>query len=197
MVQTSITYKLAALSEDAIGAADRIFTTRFGLQVHEIRVLRLIADAPGVTFTALSRLTKFERSATSRIVTRLIRNGFVRRVSDEADARQFQLFVTPKGEELRGRADPLTLDIEGEILSVLSEAERDAFRSAVERLSGWVHGDFLGILAERYPEVVAPKPTIVTGRAARENLRTPGKTRAAGPRVGASATKERAKATIA
>lgn len=169
MVQTSITYKLAALSEDAIGSASRIFTKRFGLHVHQIRVLRLIADEPGITFTQLARQSKIERSATSRIVSKLIRGGFVRRVNVDSDARQFQLFVTAKGLKLRERADPLTVEIEGLIMSVLDEGERRVFNAAVEKLSAWVHGDYGGILAARYPEVAQPKPRARAAPSARKS----------------------------
>lgn len=153
MVQTSITYKLASLSEDAIASADLIFRQRFGLHIHEIRVLRLIADAPGVTFTELTRLTKLDRSATSRMVTRLIKAGYVKRVAASDDARRFQLYVTPKATRLRERADPLTQELEELIFSVLLPAERRGFEDCVERMSAWVHGDFLDVLSARYPEV--------------------------------------------
>ena len=162
MAQTSITYQLASISEDAIAAADRMFMKRFGLHVHEIRVLRLIGDQPGVTFTVLARQTKFERSATSRILSRLIRNGFVRRVNDKVDARQFRLFVSAKGARLREQADPLTHDIESLMLSILDEEQQAQFASALSRLSGWINAEFTALLAERYPEVAGPP-----GRAAR------------------------------
>ena len=156
MAQTSITYQLAAIAEDAIGAADRLFITRFGLHVHEIRVLRLIADQPSVTFTVLARQTKFERSATSRILSKLIKNGYVRRVNDKEDARQFQLFVTAKGLRLREKADPLTEDIEDLMLSALSADDRRRFMDSIGKLSAWIHSDFTSLLAERHPETGAP-----------------------------------------
>ena len=54
MLKRSITYQLASIAEDGIGKATRIFESRFGWNVYEIRVLRLIRATPGITFTALA-----------------------------------------------------------------------------------------------------------------------------------------------
>ena len=66
MLRQSLTYKLASVSEDAITLSARLFTKRFGIDVHHLRILRLIGDRPGLTFTDLAAETKFERTATSR-----------------------------------------------------------------------------------------------------------------------------------
>ncbi len=156
VARQSLTYQLASISEDAVGLADRMFKQRFGLHVHDLRVLRLIDDQPGVTFTALATQTKIERSATSRIVTRLIKAGYVRRKNDARDARQFQLTATAKARALRERADPLTADIEALVLSVLPAAKRRQFLEMLDALAGWLQADFARILAERYPELASP-----------------------------------------
>jgi DNA-binding MarR family transcriptional regulator len=152
MLRQSFTYQLASIAEDAVGPAARLFRTRFGLDVHELRVLRLIDDQPGVTFTSLARQTKFERSATSRILSRLIKSGLVRRKIDDNDARQFLLHVTQKGRALRERADPLSLELEALIMSTLTAAERQDFRRILDKLSRWLDSEFPGELQARYPE---------------------------------------------
>ncbi|MDE2577208.1 MAG: winged helix-turn-helix transcriptional regulator [Hyphomicrobiales bacterium] len=157
MTRGSITFQLAAISEDANRLGDKIFVKRFGMYVHEVRVLRLVGDQPGVTFTLLAQQTRFERSATSRILSRLIKGGYVKRVNDREDARQFGLFITAKGQKLRERADPLTADVEALLLSVLDQQERRRFMAAIAVLADWLHGDFKSRLAARYPEVEAPK----------------------------------------
>lgn len=152
MFKESVTYQLASISEDAVGAAARLFKERFRLNVHELRVLRLIDDQPGVTFTSLARQTKFERSATSRILSRLIKQGLVRREIDEADARHFLLHVSPAGKALRDKADPLSREMEGLVLSALSEAERVEFRRLLDKVSGWLATGFPTEVKRRYPK---------------------------------------------
>ena len=152
MLRQSFTYQLASIADDAVGAAARLFENRFGFNVHELRVLRLIDDQPGVTFTSLAKQTRFERSATSRILSRLIKGGLVRREIDEDDARQFRLFVTPAGKALRERADPLSLEMEALILSNLTPAERNEFRRILDKLSTWLYAEFVPELERRYPD---------------------------------------------
>lgn len=142
MLRQSVTYQLASIAEDAVRPAARLFESRFGLNVHELRVLRLIDDQPGVTFTSLARQTKFERSATSRILSRLIKAGLVRREIDEDDARHFRLFSTQAAKDLRKDADPLSLEMETLLLSTLSDEERRELRRLLDKLSGWVKDEF-------------------------------------------------------
>lgn len=155
MLRQSFTYQLASISEDAIGPAAKLFESRFGLNVHELRVLRLIDDQPGVTFTRLAQLTRFERSATSRILSRLIKAGLARREIDEDDARQFRLHVTARGKALREKADPLSLELEALILSTLTAGERKEFRRILDKLSQWLNTTFVTELEARYPDAAA------------------------------------------
>jgi DNA-binding MarR family transcriptional regulator len=152
MLQQSFTYQLASISENAIKPAAQLFERRFGLHVQELRVLRLIGDQPGVNFTTLAAQTRVERSATSRILSRLIKSDLVRRELDEHDARQFRLFITDKGTGLRERADPLSLELEELILSALSHEERQQFRRTLDKLSDWLEREFQGALARSYKE---------------------------------------------
>lgn len=152
MLRQSFTYQLASISEGAIGPAAKLFESRFGLDVHELRVLRLIDDQPGVTFTSLAKQTRFERSATSRILSSLMKAGLVRRENDEKDARQFRLNVTQTGKALRERADPLSLELETLILSTLSASERQEFRRILDKLSHWIDSEFVDELEKRYPD---------------------------------------------
>lgn len=152
MLSQSFTYQLASIAENAVVPAARLFEQRFGLDVHELRVLRLIDDQPGVTFTILSQQTRFERSATSRILSRLVKAGLVERAIDEHDARQFRLRATPSGKALRQRADPLSLEIEALILSALTADEQAQFRKILDKLNLWLNLEFLPELERRYPD---------------------------------------------
>ena len=152
MLDRSLTYHLASIAEDGIGNATRIFESRFGLNVYEIRVLRLIQDTPGITFTQLAAMTKFERSATSRMLSRLIKAGLVARENSPRDARQFTLTMTDKGANLCAGADPLSLELEGMMLEPLSDAQREAFRSMLATVLAWVREGYAEKVADRFPE---------------------------------------------
>ena len=152
MLKRSITYQLASIAEDGIGKATRIFESRFGWNVYEIRVLRLIRATPGVTFTALAETTRFERTATSRMLSRLTKAGLVKRVNSVEDARRFGLTLTRRGEDLCDKADPLSLELETMMLEPLTAEQRKAFRSMVATVLDWVGDGYGEKVAARFPE---------------------------------------------
>lgn len=155
MLKQSLTYLFASIAEEGVGRADRLFEQRFGWKVRELRVLRLVRDKPGITFTELARLTRFERSATSRILTRLIEAGLVRRVSVEEDGRRFKLTATAKGVRLCARADPLSLELEELMLAPLTARQRSELLAKMERVRAWVEGGYAARIAERFPDIEA------------------------------------------
>jgi DNA-binding MarR family transcriptional regulator len=160
MLDRSLTYHLSAITEDGIGYANHIFETRFGWSVRELRVLRIVRSTPGVTFTALAALTKFDRSLTSRILSSLIKTGLIERTNSPEDARIFTLKATGKGEALCARADPLTADLEALMLKPLAENEREAFLAMIGRVRTWVQEGYGAEVAKRYPEMGARSPRV-------------------------------------
>ncbi|MDE2364606.1 MAG: MarR family transcriptional regulator [Hyphomicrobiales bacterium] len=152
MLKRSITYQLASIAEDGIGKATRIFESRFGWTVYEIRVLRLIRAAPGITFTELAQTTRFERTATSRMLSRLTKAGLVKRSNLAQDARRFGLTLTRRGEDLCDKADPLSLELETMMLEPLTAEQRKAFRAMVATVLEWVREGYGEKVISRFPE---------------------------------------------
>jgi DNA-binding MarR family transcriptional regulator len=157
MLHRSLTYHLASISEDGIGHAERIFEARFGWNVREIRVLRLIRSNPDITFTELARRTKFERSLASRTLSKLLKAGLVNRANSATDARVFTLTATDAGIALCEKADPLSIELEALMLEPLTPEQRENFLKMVDQVRGWVQGGYIAKVAERFPEVAAKK----------------------------------------
>ena len=157
MLKQSLTYALASIAEEGIGNADRLFRQRFGWDVRELRVLRLVRDTPDITFTALARLTRFERSLTSRILTRMIKAGLIERIGVEGDGRQYTFVMTVEGERLCAEADPLSLEMEEMMLAPLTAEQRESLAAMMDAVLGWVTGGYRERILERFPEAGAPK----------------------------------------
>jgi DNA-binding MarR family transcriptional regulator len=151
MLSRSLTYNLSAIVEDGIGKAGHLFTARFGWNVRELRVLRLVRATPGITFTTLSAATKFERTLTSRILSRLIKAGMVARTNSKDDARVFTLRVTARGEALCAKADPLTEALEALMLEPLAADEREALLTMIEKLRSWVQTGYAVQVDKQFP----------------------------------------------
>jgi DNA-binding MarR family transcriptional regulator len=158
MLDRSLTYYLSSITEDGIGYANRIFETRFGWSVRELRVLRIVRATPGMTFTALSAMTKFDRGLTSRILSRLIKAGLIRRTNSAQDARIFTLEATSEGTTLCDRADPLTTELEMLMLKPLTSDEREAFLEMIAKVKAWVQQGYIHEVASRYPEMSTRTP---------------------------------------
>lgn len=112
--QGNAVYQLNILGDAAIKSIEARFVARVGFDIRTIRVLRLVGDAPGITFGEITDMTGLERSLTSRLIQILVRNDLVERRNDKADARRFGLHVTEEGMRARARADLIssrTLDL--------------------------------------------------------------------------------------
>ena len=157
MLKQSLTYLLTSIAEEGIGGADRLFEQRFGWKVRELRVLRLVRDTPGITFTELAELTRTERSATSRILTRMIKAGLLRRTNDAADARRFTLTATANGDKLCAQADPLSLEFEALMLAPLTARQRQELTTMMERLLAWVTGGYRDRVLQQFPETATTR----------------------------------------
>lgn len=133
-----LTYRLNIVAQEAITANDEIFLRETGCRIRDLRVLRLIDDAPGTTFAEIARITGFDRSLTSRIIQNLIGAGLIVRENSSEDARVFLLSTTQKGKETRQIARKLSDRLEVILTDPLSAQELRAFNEILARLGSWV-----------------------------------------------------------
>ncbi len=144
-----LTFRLDVLSAGAIRVANDVYMARCGLAVRELRILRLIDDNPGITFSEVTEETRFDRSLASRLLNGLLREGLIERENSAADARVFHLRTTKAGRERRRLATRIGQKLEAHLLKPLTESQRAALFETIELLTDWVHGDFADEL-ERY-----------------------------------------------
>lgn len=150
-VERHLTYRMDTLSSSAIDMVNAVYVQCCGLNVRELRILRLTDDNPGITFSDLAAETRFERSLTSRLLSRLIKDGLIRRKIGKTDARQFNLHTTAKGREMCGKATQIAGEVEEHFLTPLTPAERDTLDSCIQKLTEWVDGDGKGMIAQLMP----------------------------------------------
>jgi DNA-binding MarR family transcriptional regulator len=150
-VERHLTYRLDTLSSSAIEMANEVYVRSCGLNVRELRILRLTDDNPGITFSDLAAQTRFERSLTSRLLSKLSKEGLIRRTIGKKDARQFNLHTTAKGHGLCEKLAVIAGEMEEHLLSPLSVAEREALHSSIQKLIEWVDGDGKDIIGQLFP----------------------------------------------
>lgn len=136
-----LTYRLSVLAAKAIDANDAIFVSETGYKIRELRVLRLIDDAPGITFREIAAATGLERSLTSRLIRGLISNELIVRENSETDARVFRLTTSSKGKEVRALGRKVSDRLETVLTAPLTKDELNTMNELIDRLALWVSSD--------------------------------------------------------
>lgn len=136
-----LTYKLDKVASRAISENDALFMRDVDLNIRELRVLRLVDDNPGITFVEVSELTGLERTLTSRIIQKLIKDGLLERENSKKDARKFGLHATEKGKAARAKGRMVSDRLERLLLKPLSQEEEAMLNLLLNKLGVWVESD--------------------------------------------------------
>jgi len=132
-----LTFRLDQLSQTAMAKASQVYKAQLGLNIRELRVIRAIGDAPGLSSRALSEATFIEQTLISKHLRKLVDEGYVHRQLESADARKVALQLTTKGEAVRQEADRLGEEMERDFLSALTPEELDIFNRCLAKLRSW------------------------------------------------------------
>ena len=119
-------------------ALDRELRDQCGLPLAWYDVLLTLAEAPGgrLRMQDLAEAVLFSRSGVTRLVDRLVAEGFVRREQVESDRRGTFAVLTPPGRRALRRAAPVHVrGIERRFTAKLSAPEAEALREALAILS--------------------------------------------------------------
>ena len=127
-------YRLSVVTEAVSRALAAVYADRFALTRDEWLVLAQLADARELKATELGARTSLPKMAVSRAVTRLERDGLIARMPDAEDRRNLVVRLLPAGRTLYRKVETMVLERESFLREGMSEAERRALLSALERL---------------------------------------------------------------
>ena len=116
-------YKLGRMLAVGGSMVIRLCEGRFGITRREWRLIALLAQDDGVLSSQLAARAQLDRARTSRAITSLAAKKLVKRATGPADRREVRLTLTDAGRELHARLFPLVLEINHELLSVLTQAQ--------------------------------------------------------------------------
>ena len=131
-------FRLSVLSNRMTRAVARVYMKRFKLSAPEWRTMAVLWLLGAMTANGVVEHTAMDKVRVSRTVTRLLRTGHITRRTDPLDRRRAILELTPKGLGVYRQIVPRALAVEAEILQDLTDAERAAFESAIDKLEGRV-----------------------------------------------------------
>jgi len=88
----------------------------------------------GLSSPELARNMGLSASRVSRVVDKLVVNGYLDRNADTTDRRAITLCLTPKGKIIRGKIDKVRNDCEARLLESIPSEEMERFRDQISQI---------------------------------------------------------------
>jgi DNA-binding MarR family transcriptional regulator len=107
---------------------------RLGLHRGQPRLLRLLWEREGRTHSELARALHVQPATTTKMIQRMERAGFIRRVSDPHDERVSRVVLTEKGREVENEVNRALQGIERDALGRMSDDRCGLLRGLLEEL---------------------------------------------------------------
>jgi DNA-binding MarR family transcriptional regulator len=111
-----------------------VYQKRFGITIPEWRVIAHLAENRNVSIREIFVRVAMDKSKVSRAAARLELSGFVKKTVNSTDRRLIELQLTPKGQKLFEKIEPLALAYERDALAALSPREAELFRTLIGKL---------------------------------------------------------------
>ena len=127
-------YQLSVLAQLVSESLHDLYAEPFGLTVTQWRVMAALGRFAPLTASDVGKRIVMDKVAVSRAVAGLMQRGLVERATDRTDRRRASLRLSAKGRVMHGRIVPIALDYEARLNKALTEHERAAFNSLVDRL---------------------------------------------------------------
>jgi DNA-binding MarR family transcriptional regulator len=87
------------------------------------RVLAVLSSKGSLRQTDLAEMTSIDASTLSRLITRLVHDGLVRRTRSQADSREVAVQLTRKAETLLAKLVPIAVALQKEATRKLSKRD--------------------------------------------------------------------------
>ncbi|PYI56918.1 MarR family winged helix-turn-helix transcriptional regulator [Paenibacillus flagellatus] len=100
----------------------------FDITVDQWEILVVLWEKEGITQKELAERLVRDQTNVGRMLFKLEKKGFVRRVTDDTDRRAMRVYLTPKGREVREDILAPSIEAYNKTIAGLSEEDVDAFR---------------------------------------------------------------------
>lgn len=114
---------------------ESLHAAQYGISTGEFRCIKILAEKKQLNVNQMAHEMSLTSSRVTRIVDGLVAKKLVRRVSDKTDRRVFNLFLTPKGEELAQQCIKDHIKIHEEIIAHIPEEYHHQMIQLLEQLN--------------------------------------------------------------
>nr|WP_236589145.1 MarR family transcriptional regulator [Ramlibacter aurantiacus] len=124
-------HKLAATASHPI---TRLCEGRYGITRREWRLILTLGRTGRLLSTELARKARLDPARASRGISLLVEKGLAAREPRPNDRRYVEIILTAEGRRIYDEMLPIVLDINEQLLSGLTDAEREMLDSLFARL---------------------------------------------------------------
>src|SRR6185295_5322106 len=134
-------YVLAGSASHLLHRAEQLAAECFaelsqnGLTLRQFAVLAAIADEPGLSQSALVRVTGIDRSTLADMMSRMEERGLVVRTASATDARALSIQLSQDGAGVLRAMDKHARAADATVLDLLTKPKRRAFLATLIKLS--------------------------------------------------------------
>ena len=133
MEQENVLDLIYRFKADCIASEMRIME-EIGLSPAEYNGIAAINPGEHISGSAVSRKMQLSPSRASRVIDKMVKNGYLVRENDEADRRKCTVTLAPKGINIKKKIDTLKLHCDTRIRERLSEREMETFIHSLKKI---------------------------------------------------------------
>ncbi|XQW86309.1 MarR family winged helix-turn-helix transcriptional regulator [Thalassotalea piscium] len=133
-LQQFLPYRLSALSNRISQSLASKYSERFGINVHEWRILAALGEEAHLSSVALTNRIAMDKVAVSRAVKRLIEKGLLVKHLDNNDQRSHVLALTKHGVEMYQQLIPIALEHEKSMIANLTLKDKNDLLKLLSKL---------------------------------------------------------------
>ncbi len=133
-IQDSTLYRIHRLARSLFKASTNYYVPRFGLGVPEMRVLWVISDNAPLASSAVVDIAAMDKALVSRVMQRLVRNGYVTDSLDPRDQRKRVWTLTRAGQAMVEKLAVVRQARQARVLGCITARERKQLNDLLDRI---------------------------------------------------------------
>jgi DNA-binding MarR family transcriptional regulator len=114
-----------------------------GLHIGQGDLLTSLAEGEIIAVSESAKRLNIRPSSASKLIDRLVEQGFIRRFADPLDSRKSLIEITPSGALARSKVSRIQVEVEREVFSKITMSEKasidDRFDSIDRVLTSLMH----------------------------------------------------------
>lgn len=124
-LQQFLPYRLSVLSNRISDSLANKYRKRFGINVHEWRILSALGEEKKLSAVAITNRIAMDKVTVSRAVKKLIEKGLILKDLDSKDQRRYELALSAGGIKMYQQLVPIALAHEQEVIANLTSKDKE------------------------------------------------------------------------